>query len=491
MKSHFIFFEIGQTSLTAWHEGRAGEWTVEREENGRLTEPCRERLAADVRGFVRAGGWRPGLRVWCAIGARGVSMRRISLPSSTKDEIQRLVPLQIESEFPLPPDQLAWGYARLGPVASPPREPSTREELLVVVVKKEVIEDYAELFTAAGLKPEFTLAALARSALRAPGASNCGVLDIGGGQSEFAVFENGAPVSIRVLPWGGSISGRAAADKSGAACEETAIDALARAIRGGWAGQKLYLSGKPSTASEIRARLAQALEGTTVELLQPAAGERGSAAVLGLKKLVEEDQATALLTLKTNLGAASEKRKRPVPLSWAVLAGSLLVCTLLLPSAEALVGRPRLAARLSALKADRSRLPAIDQELGLLRFLQENQPPYLEVLALLGGSAPPGIRLEAVSMSRHGDLILRGKLAMPQQVVEFRSKLIDSGYFSTVVVEEQSPSPDRMIAMRISAKWKSAAERASLTVASRGPDPGKGKEPGRAGPAGPPATEHK
>jgi hypothetical protein len=46
----------------------------------------------------------------------------------------------------------------------------------------------------------------------------------------------------------------------------------------------------------------------------------------------------------------------------------------------------------------------------------------------------------------------------PQQVVEFRSKLIDSGLFSTVVVEEQTPTPDRQkVVVRITGQWKRSA----------------------------------
>src|SRR5439155_861306 len=106
-----VFIEIGQTSLKVL-DGETGiELPLERAENGRLTEACREKLCAGLGDFLKARGWRPRPRAYCAIGARGVSLRRLTLPAASKEELQRLLPLQIESEFPLPPDQLAWGYS--------------------------------------------------------------------------------------------------------------------------------------------------------------------------------------------------------------------------------------------------------------------------------------------------------------------------------------------------------------------------------------------
>ena len=45
-------------------------------------------------------------------------------------------------------------------------------------------------------------------------------------------------------------------------------------------------------------------------------------------------------------------------------------------------------------------------------------------------------------------------------VMDFRSKLIDSGFFSTISVEEQTPTPDRQkVNFRMSAQWKPAGAR--------------------------------
>jgi hypothetical protein len=57
-----------------------------------------------------------------------------------------------------------------------------------------------------------------------------------------------------------------------------------------------------------------------------------------------------------------------------------------------------------------------------------------------------------------------------QQVVDFRSKLINSGFFSTVVVEEQNPTQERQkVILRISAQFKPAPGRESLPMISTSP----------------------
>ena len=71
---------------------------------------------------------------------------------------RQVLRLQIEAEFPLSPDDLAWGWRDISNGAA-------KREILVAAVRKETVEDYATALAAAGLNPEFTVAALARNAL--------------------------------------------------------------------------------------------------------------------------------------------------------------------------------------------------------------------------------------------------------------------------------------------------------------------------------------
>jgi hypothetical protein len=52
-----------------------------------------------------------------------------------------------------------------------------------------------------------------------------------------------------------------------------------------------------------------------------------------------------------------------------------------------------------------------------------------------------------------------------QQVTDFRAKLIDSGFFERVTVEEQVPTPDRQkVNIRITAQWKPVEKRIGLAI---------------------------
>ena len=137
-----LFIEIGQSSLKVLKEDEGLELQLERMENGRLTNSCREKVTLGLRSFLKLQQrWWVRPRAFCAIGARGVSLRKLTLPVSAKEELQRLLLLQIESEFPLPPDELAWGCLQLGPENRPRNGATSTQEFTVVALKKEVLEE--------------------------------------------------------------------------------------------------------------------------------------------------------------------------------------------------------------------------------------------------------------------------------------------------------------------------------------------------------------
>jgi hypothetical protein len=417
----------------------------------------------------------------------------LTLPSASREELKRLLLLQIENEFPLPPNELAWGYQMLGEKDSSQNPGIRTQEVLVVAVRKELIEEYAEFLSAAGFNPVFTLAALARGRLAPSTSGSYAVLDTGRCQSEFATFENGVLVSVRVLPWGDESIARAIeknldcsldeAEKlkqqldQGIALEpalearvrstvEAAYDALWRLLNGAGHASKVYLSGADAHQADLAQVLARRLgNGGQCERLDANTGEGGSAAILGLKKAVEEDAAGLPLALEVKPMNGAAGRARPAPLKWAVLTAVLVLAALSFPYAEATILKERLSHRLSALQADKGRLVIIDRELGFLQYLKQNQPPYLDAMFMLSKFAPPGTRIDSLSMNRRGELSWRGSLKDGNQVADFRSKLMDSGFFAAVAVEEQTPTPDRQkVSVRITAQWKSAADRESLSL---------------------------
>ena len=485
-----VFIEIGETSLKLLDGDDGLELSLDRQENGGLTPLCAERLTLSLRVFLKKHNWRPRLRAFCALGARGVSLRRLSLPASSKEELQRLLPLQIESEFPLSPDELAWGYRPLNPGPAVRNGAPATQELLVAAVKSGMLEQYAALLSGCGLIPVFTLAALARINLCPKPPKGYAVLDIGRSHSELVSFEDGVPAAIRVLPWGGEDLTRALGKSLGISQAEAEkmklrldeaepggelqakvqgalraeLDSLARSLQAKWLGQRLYLSGASARFKELVPLLARSLGGgVECERIELGRGEGRSAAILGLKRSCETNTLPPPLILQAKAARAPEAETRPGLWRWAVLAGLLALGCLGLRYAEAIFLKPRLVRKLAEIRAYREKLPGIEQELSFLQYLKTNQPPYLEPLSALAGAAPSGTRIDSLSVSRRGDFSLRGSVRDGQQLADFRSKLIDSGSFSNVVVEEQTPTPDRQkLIIRMVGQWRlSSASRPS------------------------------
>ena len=500
--SHFIgppcvFLEIGQSSLKALKGEEGLELPLERTPSGGLTKACREKLIARLQGFLKKEVWQPRFRAYCAIGARGVSVRRLTIPATSKENLKRVLALQIEREFPLSPDALAWGYRQIGsadnPVDRSSNNPGAKQEVLVVAVKKEIVEEYAEVLSECGVVPTFTVAALARRHAWQGPPQTCALLDVGRDSAELITFENGMPLAVCVLPWGGESVTRAIADQLGTSRDEAeqlklrlaqnhsvaaepsqkiqaaidaAVNSLAGAINSHWTGQRVFLSGRSAQLRDFAPRLARRLgNGTQCELLDPDPGQGRSAAVLGLRVATGKGKESPLVTLHSVPIHGSAALARQVPWKWAALAVGLAIFSLAWPYLEAPWLKGRLSKRLKAIQADRGRLVTIDRDLDFLRSLKQDQPPYLDALFLLAKAAPPGTKVDSLSMNRRGDLTFRGSMKDGQQVVAFRSKLIDSGFFSSVAVEEQAPTPDRQkVAVRIAAQWKPANDRQSLLI---------------------------
>jgi len=452
-------------------------------------------------GFVKRKDWRPQVRGYCAIGARGISLRRLSLPPSTHEELRRVLLLQIESEFPLPPDELAWGYCLLNGQDPSRNAPPPKQEALVVAAKKRVIEEYSEILAASGINAVFTLAALARSCLCPWPQGVFSLLDIGCTHSELVSFEEGVATSVRVLAWGGENVTRALEEQLGIPRDEAqrlqfrldqepipdgeagrkirgaveaALTSLAASLNGKHAPRKLFLTGSITANQDLLQGLGERLGGVPCERIDAVAGKGRSPAILGLKKSVESG--LPLLIIQGKPAAVTALLSRPEPKKWARVAALLAGIALFLPYAEVALLKPHLSKKLAALKTGRGRLEMIDNEFSFLQYLRRAQPAYLDALFVVSKAAPGGARFDSVSINRRGELALRGFMMGAQQVADFRSKLLDSGFFATVIVEDQTPAPDRQrVNVRINAQWKPVESRTPPTVET---SPMEGAKPG-------------
>jgi hypothetical protein len=460
---------------------RAGrEFPIERQPGGRLAPASGQRVRSEISAFVNRSLWQPRVRAFCAIGARGVSLRRLAIPTSAGASLQQVLRLQIEAEFPLSPDQLAWGYQQ---VDGAPRPTGERQEVLVAAVKKETLEELLEILAECAVNPVFTLAPLARTHICPPSPSGCLLLNVERSYSELTVLDYAGPLAVRSLQWGegemvralrsepgleqaGSLDGWGGATPGASLRTDTALDAaldkLASGLRPYAKGKRIYITG--AGARKLAPQLAARL-GSGCEPVESAPGEGHSAATVGLRQACKHNGTMPFLMLQVRPANGVAATARPAPRKWGALAAALGLAVLLLPQVEALVLEPGLSGKLAAIKADRARLPVIDRELDFLRYLRQNQPDYLDALYIFAKTAPPGTRFESLSMNRRGDVSLRATLRTPDQAVDFRSKLVESGFFSNVAVEEQVPAPNHHgLSLRMTARIKAASERLSLAI---------------------------
>lgn len=452
MNSPGIYLEISSGSLKALHGEEGLELLLERTANGRLSEACKERTIAALRNFLQLKSWQPRPRAYCAIGASGVSLRRIKLPAASKEETQRLLRMQIESEFPLAPDELAWGSRALGELR---QNGTTQQELLVMALKKDVIEEYATLLSDCGLTPLFTLAALARSAICPQAAGSYGILDVADSHSELVLFNNGVPSQVRTL----------ALHNGQPNLSPPALDSLTKALNGSWSGKRLFVSGSDVHFAAISKCVNECFSNDLECAPLPITPGKGrSSAICGIKQSVESGGASLLLFESQPAHGKTHLNSR-APMKWAVIAAALVFGLALLPYAKALLLKPRLVKKLIEFKAKSGQLTTIDRELGFLQFLKQNQPPYLDALYLFAKAAPQGAKIDSLTMNRRGEIALRGTMRNGDQVADFRTKLIDSKFFAKVTVEEQTTTPDRQkVNVRITAQWKPLSTLQALVI---------------------------
>lgn len=475
---HTVLMEIGDAVWSVVAGVRTLELPLERQASGRLTETCRNETTTRLKEFLAAAGAGSNPSALCAISARGVSLRRLKLPPSRAEDFAGVLALQIEREFPLPPAQMAWGHQRLAGNGQ-------GIELLIAAVKKEAVEDYATVLAACGLEPAFTPGVFAPGVLAA---GEGAVLNIGRSGTELASFEQGTPAAIRVLPWGGEqllagLTGQLGGDQQQAglwfnrlvrgevppaewppeigAAVRGAAESLAATLQRGSSARRFRLTGEVARIDGFDAQLSRALGGGVVCEALPSGRQPANSGVLtALHKLVTSGAIDRLLTLRPGgQEAAVRVVGRPLDRRWLALAAALALGFFGLRYGGPLLRKPALEKNLAEAAAAKAGLPPVDRELDFLRAIEKAQPAYLNGLVALADATPRGTRLEALSLNSRGEFTFTATLQNPQQANDLRTKLIDSGIFSSVVIEEQSPTPDqRQAKIRLRARWNPSSE---------------------------------
>ena len=106
-----FFMEIGQDALKAFNGSAGLELPLERLANGRLTEACKNNLTFELQKFIDRKNWQPRARVFCAIGARGVALRRLRLPGGLLGGAAPPAPTSDRKRIPRAPGSTRLGLA--------------------------------------------------------------------------------------------------------------------------------------------------------------------------------------------------------------------------------------------------------------------------------------------------------------------------------------------------------------------------------------------
>ncbi len=467
--SRTLFVAVGSTHIDLCTGDGAGNvrCDVERGEDGRLSPgslAALKRCASDLIAS-RSPGWCSG--IVCALPGRGVSIRSVTVPSTVPAAtLHSVLRLQIESQFPISPDLLAWGWQE------PPKSvtgtatiPSPQREVTVFAMRKEILESYAEALSVTALPVWFTLGAVGSQASRSGGQpTDCNrLLCLGSNHSELWAFQADCPLSLKQVPLG--TESRALLSQEAEAAELSSR--LRRALDSGPASADgpLLVEVAPTHASDASSLLRGLEPRLRFEILQGRQDGAIPPSVLGLMRLLEAgrfDSVPLFITGSTIPPSPSSGRER---LRYAAVAGLIILALIAVRYGEAAIGKARGTKKLQQVRKYKEKFPTIDKELGFLQHLQSHQNAFLDVLYVVGKASPPGTKMDSFSMSRRGDLSLRLTFAPPDQALSFRSNLIDSGFFTNLVVEEQSPSQDRQqMVLRITAQTRDRESRSPLVI---------------------------
>ncbi len=482
--------DIGHSSLKVRAGGAGLELPLERDASHALTKATVERVTAELHRFL-AGRRPPARRVACAIPARGVSLRSLTIPSAPREETERLLGLQVEQDYPLPPAALAWGFGIHGT-----KNGAAEQDVTLIAIRREILADYAALLDGCGLSPSFSVGLLAASRLVRHG--GLGVLvDLGRTHSELVLFDGERPLRMRTIPWGSEEITAAIQKGTGASRDEAEATKLA------WRGE-LPLAGTdaPGESDPVGGAIVRGLEPllrnlrTIIAAEGAAAGEPerptlflsgGGSRLAGLEEhlraalgeiceiaRVEVDAAAGSSAVTVGLGlvetqgerngAARTLRFLPLPAAaglgalgvraslvrWGSAALALAGIALALRYLPPVIRVPGLEARIDSARARLAAAPSFERELSFLEELERTQAPALEVFHLLATLAPEGTKIHELGLDPRGNLTLKATAPSTQAANELRRGLEASKGFSQVVRHELLPK-DGQFQFRIGA----------------------------------------
>lgn len=495
------YFDLGYSSLKVLQGDKGLEVPIERRGDGRLTDESRRRVRERLRGFLEpTSGKREAACAVSALGVslrrfdlppttEGNVRRLLALKLEAEFP---LPPADLAWGYQI--EQSSNGLPSNGLAKSAPRNGAEPRRAAVLALRREALEDYAGLMDECGIAPTFVLGAVAASRRVPTGGSRFALLDIGRAQSDLIEFVDGMPSRVRSIAWGGATiddriggllgldAGEAEARKiawqgstsdvadasrdggavytEGAAMREAiehCLALLADQIEASWrrhsgdgresdngAGpahpETLYLCGGGARLHGLADELGRLL-GVPCRSLEPVTGGEGCSDVnVGLQLLLEGEPTTPALSFLAPDAATrlTEVAAPPKIRHWLAGAAALLVLFLVLRYAVPLSQVPGLRADIDAMRGRLAEVPGVERELGFLDAVAASQMRELEALAALASSAPKGMLITEISLSRSGAVTISGTARKSGDVMALRRQMNRSGWYRNDVLQDLS-----------------------------------------------------
>ncbi len=489
-----LYLDLSYDSLKVLCGDQSEEIALQRAQDGRLTPESRSQLSDRLAPFR-------GKEALCALPGRGVSIRHFDLPQSPQDNLRQILSLKLEEEFPLPPEELAWGYHLSTPGSSNghARVPSQKnghsappgQRATVLALRREAVGELDAVLTESGVRADYCLGLLQTAKLAPKPVGAYAVVDIGRSSTDVLLLHEDRPLNLRTISWGGVESTRALArelnlpeveaevlKKRGgaevAAASHGAITELANTLRQQWRSsphppQSIFLCGGGSLLQDLCESL-QTLLQIPCRLIS---STDSSSALTSLAS--QPKTATTVLLTRDTLAVAQEVSKEVAWRRWLLLLLLLVLSTLLLRYLPPIIQGPQLRARLQKAQEDLAALPSVDRELQFLDYIESRQLAALDALRVISEGAPSGTKLSEISVSESGVVTFSGQTSKSSHLNQLRQAMTDSGWFDGTPVISSLERAKKIWKFRIVSDLKPFAAR-PLAPKVEEPNPDKSTE---------------
>lgn len=159
----------------------------------------KNKLTAAIQDLLKKAGLKKGDVVLGISGHASVIIKRITVPQMNEDELSLGIKYEAEQYIPFDINEVNIGFQILGPK---PQE-AGQMEIVLVAVKKNVINDYAEVVANSGLTPvivdvdAFALGNMYEVNYNVMEKRNVALVNVGASKTNISIIKDGLPVFTR------------------------------------------------------------------------------------------------------------------------------------------------------------------------------------------------------------------------------------------------------------------------------------------------------